>query len=125
MISIFNGGILKTIDEDGVIRWSKDGKVHREDGPAIIFPSGTKQWLLDGEFHRIGGPAVECPDGHREWYQFGKLHREDGPAIEQKDGSINWCLNDKCIKLEEYLANNDGKYPRLVEAMTVYKVMNE
>lgn len=48
---------------------------------------GTKQWLKDGKLHREDGPAVitysDCYDDEirgMQWYQNGKLHREDGPA---------------------------------------------
>ena len=56
-----------------------NGKLHREDGPAIEYTSGTKGWYLNGE-----------------------LHREDGPAIEQASGSKEWWLNDKRVTEEEH-----------------------
>lgn len=33
--------------ESGVEVWYKDGKWHREDGPAIIYPSGKKEYYLN------------------------------------------------------------------------------
>ncbi len=32
-----------------------------------------------GELHREDGPAIEYTSGTKMWYQNGKLHREDGP----------------------------------------------
>jgi hypothetical protein len=55
---------------------------HREDGPAVEWPNGTKRWYLNGKLHREGGPAVEDANGTKFWYLNGKLHREDGPAVE-------------------------------------------
>jgi hypothetical protein len=43
---------------------------------------GTKRWFLNYKLHREDGPAVIYPDGFQQWYQYGKLHRVDGPAIE-------------------------------------------
>ena len=37
--------------------WKKNGKFHREDGPAVIDSNGTKEWHLKGERHREDGPA--------------------------------------------------------------------
>jgi hypothetical protein len=51
--------------------WYKDGKLHREDGPAVIFPSGTQDWYLNGERHREDGPAVIRKNGTQEWWLNG------------------------------------------------------
>ena len=34
----------------------------------ITFSYGTKAWFLNGKLHREEGPAVERPDGTKEWY---------------------------------------------------------
>ncbi len=80
----------QTEDHDGYKRWHRDGKLHREDGPAIEGPDGYKAWWRDGRLHREDGPAVEDPDGYKVWYREGKLHREDGPAIEGPNGKYEW-----------------------------------
>ena len=41
--------------------------IHRTDGPAIVYPSGTKQWLINGKLHRLDGPAAEYPNGNKQW----------------------------------------------------------
>jgi len=78
------------VDEYGDKRWSLNGKLHREDGPAYEKENGAKHWWLHGKRHREDGPAVEHPDGSKGWYLNGKLHREDGPAREWADGSKAW-----------------------------------
>ncbi len=35
--------------DDGVKHWLMNGKLHREDGPAIEYANGTKRWFLDGK----------------------------------------------------------------------------
>jgi hypothetical protein len=72
--------------DDGSERWELDNKLHRDDGPALIFPDGTKTWYRHGAIHRDGGPAVEMAHGTKKWFQNGQEHREDGPAIEYDDG---------------------------------------
>ena len=74
----------------GERHWFQNGKLHREDGPAIEYVNGTKCWYLNGKLHREDGPAIEWPDGGKLWYQNGNLHREDGPAIEYADGRKYW-----------------------------------
>jgi hypothetical protein len=48
-------------------------KLHRKDGPAIEYSSGSKFWYKNGLLHRIDGPAVEYSDGYKQWYYEGKL----------------------------------------------------
>ena len=70
--------------------WRVNGKLHREDGPAIIFSDRNKAWYRNGKLHREDGPADVYPDGREHWYIDGKLHREDGPAVIYPDGSEFW-----------------------------------
>ena len=57
--------------------WRLNGKLHREDGPAIECANGTKCWYLNGEYHREDGPAVECSSGTKFWYLNGNALTED------------------------------------------------
>lgn len=85
-----------TIETDriGTTRYrNRDGQLHRIDGPAVIYPSGSVSWYRDGALHRTDGPAVIYRDGDKLWYRNGLLHRTDGPAIEFYDGSNEWHLN--------------------------------
>ena len=77
------------------IRWYRNGKSHREDGPAVEQSDGTKSWYRNGNLHREDGPAVEWSDGTKFWYRDGELHRKDGPAVEYSDGHQAWYLNGK------------------------------
>jgi len=90
LIPIVNG---KKVYSDGCIRYWLNSKLHREDGPAVEYPSGQKEWRIKGEFHRLDGPAVEYPSGQKEWYKNGRWHRDDGPAIERPHGRNEWYKN--------------------------------
>ena len=41
-----------TVESNKVKVWRSDGFVHREDGPAIERPDGTKSWYLSGVHYR-------------------------------------------------------------------------
>lgn len=63
----------------GCAEWYCCGQLHRDNGPAIVAP-GTEQWFCHGRLHRTDGPAFEGV-GVRKWFQHGLLHRVSGPAI--------------------------------------------
>jgi hypothetical protein len=82
-----------------VIYFDSEGRLHRDDGPAVEYVDGTKHWYQHGLLHRDGGPAVEHSNVCKCWYQHGELHRDDGPAVEYSDGTKYWYQNG--IKLSE------------------------
>ena len=121
-----NGPLPETKEEPelkihayGSKSWHLNGKLHREDGPAIEGYSGNKEWYFNGQLHREGGPAIEYTNGDKEWYLKGKLHREDGPAIEYDDGDKEWWLNGKQVTEEEVMGNKQEKYAEFVESMVL------
>jgi hypothetical protein len=70
--------------------WWLDGRLHREDGPAVVLSCGGEEWWFNNRPHREGGPAIIHPNGVFEWYRHGKHHRDDGPAIIRADGTEEW-----------------------------------
>ena len=64
------------------------------------YSNGTKEWYLNGKLHREDGPAVERASGTKQWLLNGSLHREDGPALEWADGTKSWSLNDEDVHPE-------------------------
>jgi len=95
--------IYYTKKGNGVVKSTKSiqwGLLHREDGPAIIWPGGSENWYLDGKKHRLGGPAISWYSGEKEWWVNGKRHRLDGPAIIWKTGDKEWFVNGKKHRLD-------------------------
>jgi len=93
---------------NGTKEWRLNGKLHREDGPAVECANGDKVWFLNDKRHREDGPAVECANGNKQWFLNGKLHREDGPAIESANGDKEWSLNnERTTALEVFKQAND------------------
>jgi len=72
------------------------------DGSEIKHVNGTKYWYKEGKKHKDNGPAIECADKFKEWYKEGLLHRVDGPAIEYANGEKYWCLLNKPLKEKEF-----------------------
>lgn len=62
--------------QEGVKKeWLVNGKLHKEDGPAVEYESGQKEWWTDGLLHREDGPAIEYADGRKEWYWHGWIRQ--------------------------------------------------
>lgn len=91
------------VDTRGTKVWWLNGKLHREDGPAVEYANGTKEWWLNGQLHREDGAAVEYAHGTKFWYLNGKRHREDGPAVEYADGDKEWWLHGNKLTEQEWM----------------------
>jgi len=85
---------------NGTAIWYFHGRKHRRDGPAIIHPDGTQEWFNLNGHHRIGGPAVEHPDGRETWFYRNKMHREDGPADYTSPNDYSWYYHGKLHRLD-------------------------
>ena len=67
----------KVVIYDDCTEWyNLEGKLHREDGPAIEWADGRKSWWINGQLHRVDGPAVEWVDGSKEWWINGDEYTE-------------------------------------------------
>jgi hypothetical protein len=62
----------KQLRVDGRLEWRVDGKLHRLDGPAVIWADGGQSWYVDGDLHRLDGPAVIHSWGPEEWWVRGE-----------------------------------------------------
>lgn len=68
--------------------------LHREDGPAMLFPSKMEYWYNHGVQHRENGPAmIDIQHEVRRWYFNGKLHRIGGPAVTVRDDEEEWWID--------------------------------
>ena len=62
----------------------------------------SERWYKDGYLHREGGPAIIYKDGTKIWYKYGKLHREDGAAVIYPNGETEWWINNINLTKEEW-----------------------
>ena len=87
--------VWKDEDDKGIIYY-KDGKKHREDGPAVELKNGTMEWWIDGQRHRDDGPACiyKDPDEGDFFYEW---FRNDERVTEQEIEQfiVKKALNEK------------------------------
>ena len=77
-IQLFNTLKYRIVkDEYSTRYYNKHNQLHREDGPAVILPTGSEFWYYNGQRHREDGPALEHYHGGKEWHIFGKRYTED------------------------------------------------
>ncbi len=70
--------------------WYKNGRIHRNDGPAVIHDDVLGYYKHEVP-HRVDGPAIQCFNSRSErWWMNGKLHRVDGPAVIENDYCTQW-----------------------------------
>ena len=62
----------------------------------------SEHWYLNGRLHRENGPAVEYANGNKTWYLNGELHREDGPAVDWAGSFKEWWINGQKLTKEEF-----------------------
>lgn len=61
-----------------------EGKLHRTDGPARVYPDPSTYWLITGKNPK----KTRYPCGQQEWHRHGMLHREGNlPAITNPKGT--------------------------------------
>jgi hypothetical protein len=76
------------------------GRLHREDGPAVEHANGSTKWYLHGVRHREGAPACEYVNGTEKWYRHGLRHRDGGPAASYPDGRRIWFTDGVKVREE-------------------------
>ena len=86
-----------------------------------VYDNGSKNWYINGKLHREDGPAIEAPDGYKAWYINDNLHREDGPAIEWGNGDKEWFIHGVELTKREF--NKMTKQPKDIEEI-IEKVRN-
>ena len=73
---IFRAANIELARCDRIAKWSRDGEIHREDGPAVIHFNGNKEWRKSGKLHRDNDPAIIWPNGARYWWSNGHFIRK-------------------------------------------------
>lgn len=59
----------------GNIYHVKDGEIHNENGPAVIYSDGSKRWYINNLEHREDGPSTEHSNGQMvKKIGFIKIH---------------------------------------------------
>jgi hypothetical protein len=57
-----------------------------------------KEWYKNGKLHRENGPAIQYKNGFKKWYKNGILYRECGPKIIKHNKK--WFINGQSLEYE-------------------------
>jgi len=91
------------LDEYGnICFYNKEGRLHRLDGPAKIYPDGGEEYWVNGRLHRIDGPALNYSSGYKGYFINDSPHRLDGPAIIWPSGYKEYWINGKRLTKKEF-----------------------
>jgi len=102
-----NGGTMRLISRQLSKKWSiyyydASGERHNEHGPSIIHSSGTKIWFIHGKIHREDGPALMTNRGEI-WFYQGMIHRLNGPAENSREiNQLCYYIHDKQYTKKHY-----------------------
>lgn len=61
----------------GDVFYLKDGKLHRENGPSIVYRNGISWWMENGKLHRENGPAIINKKEFLEFWIYGEPATEE------------------------------------------------
>ncbi len=84
------------------VEWNKKTVVPTLSDGSYIDSYNNVCYIKNGKLHRENGPAVECADGTKSWWVNDERHREDGPAVEFAGGSKEWFVDGKQYSYNEY-----------------------
>jgi hypothetical protein len=78
-------------------------------GITTIHRNGDFWRYLNGKLHREDGPAVIFADqGYKAWWVHDVRHREDGPALIHTNGANEWWLHGKPLSFDDWLEQTPG-----------------
>ncbi len=101
---VYGWGIETGLRYDCIV-WKKNGRIHRNDGPAVVSATGDfhdcnegsavrYSWQYQDQSHRVGGPSDESLSSWQVWYQYGEMWRHDGPAYMNGMCTVEWCQGE-------------------------------
>ena len=73
--------------DSGTTHWKLNGKMHRENGPALIVCGTANDFIsyyINDRLHRLDGPAIEYANGQNVWYLYGKWISKKNHAIKMR-----------------------------------------
>lgn len=91
--------------DTGVTYYFRDGKLSRDDGPAVDSPDGTIMFFQNGLLTRDGDlPAIISATGSMFFFLYGVLHRADKPAVIASDGTVGYFFDGNPLPGSESFA---------------------
>lgn len=99
----FTGSVINSDDE---VLFLKEGVIHREDGPAMLYKSMIA-YVKNGHYHRLDGPAIIKSDGVEEYLIEDKHYssKKEWEAARDRYVRIEKILKyyelDKIVKVQD------------------------
>lgn len=99
----FTGSAINSNDD---VLFLKEGVIHREDGPAMLYKSQIA-YVKNGRYHRLDGPAIIKPDGAEVYFIEDKHYstKEEWEVARDKYVRIEKILKhyglDKVVKVQD------------------------
>ena len=99
------------VHSNGTQRWYQNDKLHRADGPAVIYTDGTQFWFLNDMLHRADGPASLWADGFQFWWLNGETmsEAEHAAAVAKSQSPCD----GKAVEINGKTVEIDGKKYKL------------
>lgn len=93
-----------------------------------VYEDGSKVWRLDGKLHREDGPAIEYADGRKSWWLHSQKLTEEkhrlwtsgitmDDALAAGDGVI---MTARRLRIEELEEQRDDALARLIRIMGTF-----
>ena len=104
------------VTANGIAQWYHFGLLHRETGPANIYPCGCRI-VHNGRYYHVNAAPAEgllVTVYNYEWYDVGLLHRTDGPAIEYANGDEEFHVNGRFMRATRAPAGSTHDHVKLM-----------
>ena len=76
-------------------------KLHRTDGPAVIYNNGCIEYWNQGQLHKISGPAIETDSGKKIYYLYGRRLTYEQWLSAKRRYSLDKDSENSVIKVHE------------------------
>ena len=76
-------------------------KLHKNNGPAVIYGNGCIEYWRQGELHNLSGPAIETSQGKKVYYLYGRRLTYEGWLLFKKKYSLDEELENSVIRVHE------------------------
>ena len=101
--------VYNAIQDQEIIFHSIDGIEKTYNGKCVCIYEKAVCYVVDGKIHRENEPAMIHVTGTKEYYNNGKRHRVTGPAVVFFDGAEHYYIDGKSLTYEEY-----WKHPKVI-----------
>ena len=115
--------LVLSIDTSGYleVRNKSTNTIHSSGLPGSYDPlENAEGWYYKGKLHRENGPAIVDGEGYKCWYFYGMKHRADGPAVIYSDNEMEWWYMDEEMFFDDWVNNHPDKELASIAKLTYF-----